>query len=196
MRGVKGRDLVIVTTTYGKTEAIDAEHRMPRFNAGAGYGSWAGSYRITNATPIVDRALGAVFAAAPDGRVRRLDLATGRLRWTATVTKLPAREKLTSPLNLSAGREPCHDRRRHRRPAAVSGPRRHPRRALRAGSSRVWNSLCAERSELQDAASTCTASRTRRIWGGWSRGGRAVDRSTCLVATGARAHYDGSHELG
>ncbi len=129
VRGVRGRDLAIVTTTYGKTEAIDARTglRVWRFTP-PGYATWAGSPQITNATPIVDRALGAVFAAAPDGRVRRLDLATGRLRWTATVTLLPSREKLTSSLNLTAGRPARDHGRLLRRRAALPGPRGLPRR--------------------------------------------------------------------
>ena len=192
VRAVRGRDLVIVTTTYGKTEAIDAGtgRRVWRFTP-PGYGGWAGSAQITNATPIVDRGLGAVFAAAPDGRVRRLDLATGRLRWTATVTKLPSREKLTSSLNLTSGRllvttggyygdAPPYQGH------VVSLDERT------GGILAVWNSLCAERTGIQ-VPSTCPESDSAI----WARSGAVVDPATgrLLVATG-NARFDGSRYFG
>ncbi len=192
VRGVRGRDLAIVTTTYGKTEAIDAGtgQRVWRFTP-PGYTSWAGTYRITNATPIVDRALGAVFAAAPDGRVRRLDLATGRIRWTATVTLLPAREKLASPLNLSRGRllvttgGYLGDAPPYQGHVVTIDERSG---AILA----VWNSLCAERTELQQP-STCPESDSAI----WARSGAVVDPATgrLLVATG-NARFDGKRYFG
>ncbi|HVN62435.1 MAG TPA: PQQ-binding-like beta-propeller repeat protein [Gaiellaceae bacterium] len=192
VRGIRGRDLAIVTTTYGKSEAIDAStgQRVWRFTP-PGYASWAGSPQITNATPIVDRAVGAVFAAAPDGRVRRLDLATGRLRWTATVTKLPSREKLTSSLNLTAGRL-----------LVTTGgyigdapPYQGHVVSLDEKTGRilaVWNSLCAERTVIQ-VPSTCPESDSAI----WARSGAVVDPATgrLLVATG-NAAFDGKRYFG
>lgn len=192
VRGVRGRDLVVVTTTYGKTEALNADtgDRVWRFTPPS-YAGLAGSARITNATPIVDRALGAVFAAAPDGRVRRLDLSTGRLRWTATVTRLPSREKLTSSLNLSGGRV-----------LVTTGgyygdaPPYQGHVVLldeRTGRTvAIWNSLCSERTGLQDPK-TCPESDSA-IWG---RSGAVVDPATgrLLVATG-NARFDGSRYFG
>ena len=192
VRAFRGRDLVIVTTTYGKTEALDARTglRVWRFTP-VGYAGWAGSAQITNASPIVDRALGAVFAAAPDGRVRRLDLATGRLRWTATVTKLPSREKLTSSLNLTRGRL-----------LVTTGgyigdapPYQGHVVSLDERTGRVlavWNSLCSERTELQDP-STCPESDSAI----WARSGAVVDPATgrLLVATG-NARFDGTRYFG
>jgi outer membrane protein assembly factor BamB len=192
VRGIRGRDLVVVTTTYGKTLAIDASTGRPvwRFTP-PGYAALTGTYQITNATPIVDRALGAVFAAAPDGRVRRLSLSTGRPVWTATVTLLPAREKLTSSLNLSSGRV-----------LVTTGgyigdqpPYQGHVVSLDEKTGRilaVWNSLCAERTGLQ-VPSTCPESDSAI----WARSGAVVDPATgrLLVATG-NATFDGKHYFG
>ena len=192
VRGIRGRDVVVVTTTYGRTEAIDASTGVLvwRFTPN-GYGALVGSYQITNATPIVDRALGAVFAAAPDGRVRRLSLSTGRVVWTATVTLLPGREKLTSSLNLSSGRvlvttggyigdEPPYQ-------GHVVSLDEKTGRILA-----VWNSLCSERTTLQEP-STCPASDSAI----WARSGVVVDPATgrLLVATG-NAPFDGKRYFG
>ncbi len=192
VRDVGGRDLAIFTTTYGKTEAVNANTgaRVWRF-VPASYASLAGSYQITNATPVIDRALGAVFAAAPDGRIRRLSLATGRLVWSATVTRLPAREKMTSPLNLSSGRV-----------LVTTGgyigdqpPYQGHVVTLDEKTGRilsVWNSLCAERTALQ-APSTCPESDSAI----WARSGAVVDPATgrLLVATG-NAAFDGKRYFG
>jgi outer membrane protein assembly factor BamB len=192
VRGIRGRDLVIFTTTYGKTEAVDASTgaRVWRYIPPS-YASLAGTYQITNSTPIVDRALGAVFAAAPDGRVRRLNLATGRLVWSATVTLLPAREKMTSPLNLSSGRV-----------LATTGgyigdqpPYQGHVVTLDEKTGRilsVWNSLCSERTTLQ-VPSTCPQSDSAI----WARSGAVVDPATgrLLVATG-NALFDGKSNFG
>ncbi len=192
VRGVRGRDLIVVTTTYGKTEAIDAGTgaRVWRFTP-AGYAGLAGSAQITNATPIIDHALGAVFAAAPDGRVRRLDLANGKVRWTAPVTLLPSREKLTSSLNLTRGRLLVTT-------GGYYGDAPPYQGHLVSLDERtghvlaVWNSLCAERTAIQDP-STCPQSDSAI----WARSGAVVDPATgrLLVATG-NARFDGQRYFG
>ena len=59
-------NVVVVTTTYGKTLAIDADSgRILWTFTPPGYGSWAGSAQITVASPLAD----------PDRRVRVRDLA-------------------------------------------------------------------------------------------------------------------------
>ena len=67
--GGAAHDAFFVTTTYGKTEAIDASSGavLWRFTP-AGYSGWAGSYRITNATPVADPSRTAIYVAGPDGR--------------------------------------------------------------------------------------------------------------------------------
>src|SRR5438034_5111283 len=76
-------DVLFVTTTYGKTLAIDAanghvlwQYVPPR------YSSLAGTYRITNATPVADPSRTAIYAAGPDGRIRKLWVADGRELWS------------------------------------------------------------------------------------------------------------------
>src|SRR5262245_6093745 len=102
--GGRVRDVFVVTTTYGKTEAVDADtgrvvwRFVPPVTARV-----TGSAQITNATPAADPDKRYVYAAAPDGVVRELRLADGRPVWATTVTRDPTHEKLTSPLNISGG---------------------------------------------------------------------------------------------
>src|SRR5215472_13653277 len=73
-----GHDVFFVTTTYGKTLAIDANNGSTLWTfTPAGYTSWAGSYQITNATPVADANRQFVYAASPDGRIQRLAVSDG-----------------------------------------------------------------------------------------------------------------------
>src|SRR5215207_1633899 len=107
VRGAR-RDVFVVTTSYGKTLAIDADSGavLWRFTP-AGYGSWVGSYRITNATPLADPSRRFVYAVSPDGRIHKLSLASGaEVRsgsWPATITRYPVREKIAPALNYARG---------------------------------------------------------------------------------------------
>ncbi len=180
---VKGqaRDAFFVTTSYGKTIAIDAgdgailwEYTPP------GYASWAGTYRITNATPAADPGREFVYAASPDGHVQKLAVADGRPAWSTAITMFAEREKIASALNFSRGRV-----------IAVTGgyigdrpPYQGHVAMLDAASGRVlhaWNSLCSDRAGLIDPHS-CRESGSA-IWG---RGGAVVDEASgnLLVATG------------
>ena len=103
----KTRDVFVVTTTYGKTEAVDASSGRVvwRFTP-SGYAGWAGSPQITNATPILSTDRKYVFAAAPNGKPYKLRLSTGANvggRWPVTITRDPTHEKIGPPLNLSRG---------------------------------------------------------------------------------------------
>src|ERR671936_3202070 len=77
---IRGRrhDAFFVTTSYGKTLAVDANTGaiLWRFTP-AGYSSWAGSYRITNATPLADPGRHFLYTASPNGRIHKLAVATG-----------------------------------------------------------------------------------------------------------------------
>src|SRR4051812_15080047 len=104
--GGQRRDLFVMTTTYGRTLAVDAGSGeiVWTFTPG-GYGSVAGTYRITNATPVSDRRF--VYSASPDGLVHKLSLANGKEaagRWPVRITLLPEREKITSSLSVVRGR--------------------------------------------------------------------------------------------
>jgi outer membrane protein assembly factor BamB len=96
-------DTVIVTTTYGKTLALDASsgHILWTFTP-PGYSHWAGSPQITTASPIVDPNRRFVYAASPNGLVHKLLLANGREApgWPVSVTRDPTHEKLAAALNI------------------------------------------------------------------------------------------------
>ena len=98
------RGMFVVTTTYGRTEALNANTGKViwRFTPPA-YSRLAGSAQITNATPAASTDRTAVYAAASDGRIRKLRLSDGKVLWTTTITRDPTHEKITSSLNVSRG---------------------------------------------------------------------------------------------
>ena len=100
------RDVFVVTTTYGKTLAIDASSGRTLWTfTPPRYSSWAGSSQITNASPIADPGRRFVFAASPDGRIHKLSLADGREdssgAWPVSVTRDATREKIAAALNIA-----------------------------------------------------------------------------------------------
>ena len=188
----KAHDALFVTTTYGKTEAIDASSGavLWRFTPPA-YSSFAGSAQITTAAPVADPSRAAVYAAAPDGRIRKLRVSDGKVLWTTRVTRDPTHEKLTSSLNFSRGLV-----------LITTGgyigdapPYQGHVVSMFAGNGRidhVWNSLCSDRHTII-LPSTCAASDSAI----WSRSGAAVDPDTgdLVVATG-NAPFNGSTNWG
>src|SRR5205085_10801900 len=92
------RDVFFVTTTYGRTLAIGAAsgQRLWQF-VPRGIGSWEGSYRITNASPVADPSRRSIYAYAPNGLGHKLSVASGhevrRGRWPVRVTFRPHRAK-------------------------------------------------------------------------------------------------------
>ena len=185
-------DVFFVTTTYGKTLAIDAADGaiLWRFTP-SGYDSWAGSRQITTATPVADPSREFIYAASPDGRIQKLAVADGHAVWSTAITSLPAREKIASSLNFFHGRV-----------VAVTGgyigdapPYQGHVAILDAASGRlvhVWNSLCSDRHELIDPTS-CNESGSA-IWG---RAGAVIDSTTgdIFVATG-NGRWDGRTNWG
>jgi hypothetical protein len=181
-----------VTTTYGKTIAVDA-------NTGAilwtytppNYASWVGSSQITNATPVADPDRLNIYAASPDGNIQKLAVADGHAVWSTSVTQSPRFEKLASSLNYFAGRV-----------IAVTGgyigdaPPYQGHVAILDGSSgqllHVWNSLCSNLTTLIQS-SQCPETRSA-IWG---RAGAVIDSTTgdIYVATG-NGLWDGSTNWG
>lgn len=190
--GGKTRDVFFVTTTYGKTEAIAATNGAVvwRYTPPT-YASYAGSARITNATPVADPSRKAIYAAAPDGRITKLAVADGRALWSTVVTLDPTHEKLTSSLNFSRGLV-----------IATTGgyigdapPYQGHVVTLRPSDGKivaVWNSLCSDRRTLIQPSS-CGASDSAI----WARSGAAVDPSSgnLLVATG-NGPWNGSTNWG
>jgi len=181
------RDVFFVTTTYGKTEAVDAAtgNVLWRFTP-PGYSSWAGSAQITTATPVADPGRQFLYAAAPNGRIYKLAVATGRAVWSVSITKLPSREKIAASLNYFGGRV-----------IATTGgyigdapPYQGHVAVIRASNGRllhVCNSLCSNRAGLLVPSSCATSDSA--IWG---RAGAVVDPANgeLLVATG-NAAYNG-----
>jgi outer membrane protein assembly factor BamB len=189
-------DLFVVTTSYGKTIAVDAASggHLWTFTPG-GYAGWAGGAQITNATPVAAPSRQFVYAAAPDGRIHKLRVATGaEVRagpWPVAITRLPTREKIGPALNYANGLVL----------AATGGyigdapPYQGHVVAIAAASGRivhVWNALCSDRHALIEP-STCAESGAAI----WARSGVVVDPSTgrLLVATG-NARFDGRHYWG
>ncbi len=181
----RSRDLIIVTTTYGRTIALDAGtgHRLWEF-VPRDIRSYEGTSQITTTTPVADPGRRYVFAASPDGLIRKLSVSTGRevrsRHWPAHTTLDPTHEKLASALNLSGpeviattggyiGDAPPYqghvvtiDR--------VSGRIIH-----------VWNSLCSGQHHLL-VPSRCPVSDSAI----WARSGAVVEPGSgrLLVATG------------
>jgi hypothetical protein len=191
---VKGatHDVFFVTTTYGKTIAIDAATGtiLWEFTPSA-YSSWAGSRQITNSTPVADPGREFIYAASPDGHIEKLAVADGHSVWSTAITNLPTREKIASPLNLFHGRV-----------VAVTGgyigdapPYQGHVAILDAANGQllhVWNSLCSDRHALIEP-STCPQSGSA-IWG---RAGAVIDATTgdIYFATG-NARWDGRTNWG
>lgn len=191
---VKGskHDVFFVTTTYGKTIAIDAASGKILWEyTPANYSTWAGSRQITNSIPVADPDKRYIYAAAPDGAIRKLDISDGHEIWQTPVTLLPHREKMDSGLKefrghiiaVTAGY--VGDRPPYQGHVAVLD-------AKTGKLLHVWNSLCSNRTGLMKPSS-CSASMSA-IWG---RGGATIDASTgsIFVATG-NGPYNGSTNWG
>jgi glucose dehydrogenase len=174
-------DVIFVTTTYGKTLALDASSGGLLWEyTPASYQALAGGRQITNATPVADPDRRSIYAASPDGYVQKLTVSDGQALWRTSVTKLAQREKLASPLKFFQGRVIAvtagyiGDRPPYQGHLAVldsnSGALVH-----------VWNSLCSDRTGLLEPE-TCPQSQSA-IWG---RAGAVIDPGTgdILIATG------------
>ena len=183
---------IYVTTTYGRTEAISAAtgRVLWRYTPRT-YDSYAGSAQITNMSPVADPDRTAIYAGAPDGRIVKLAIKTGKVLWSRSITRDPTHEKLTSSLNFASGFV-----------IATTGgyigdapPYQGKVVTLNAANGRVvhvWNSLCADRRTII-RPSTCPSSDSAI----WARSGAVVDPATgdLLVATG-NGPYNGRTDFG
>jgi PQQ-like domain len=193
--GERRRDAFFMTTTYGRTLAVSPAGRILWTYTPPGYASVAGTAQITTATPVADPSRRFLYAASPDGRIHKLAVASGAevttRGWPVAVTRLPAREKIASALNLAGGRL-------YVTTGGYVGdapPYQGHVVAIDPASGAiigVWNSLCADRPGLLDPA-TCPDSDSA-IWG---RAGAVVDPATgdLLVATG-NGRFDGATAWG
>jgi outer membrane protein assembly factor BamB len=189
-------DLFVVTTSYGKTIAVDATTGgiVWQFTP-TGYASWAGSSRITHSSPVADPARRFAYSASPDGRIHKLDVASGREvqsgEWPVAITRDSHHEKIGPALNFAHGTVF----------AATGGyfgdapPYQGHVVAIDAVAGRlqhVWNALCSNRPGLI-STNSCGESGSAI----WARSGVVVEPSTgqLLVTTG-NGKFDGRANWG
>jgi hypothetical protein len=179
------RNVVVVTTTYGKTIALDADSGQLLWTfTPAGYGGWAGSAQITNASPLADPGRQWIYAASPNGLIHKLSLADGSEpregSWPVSVTRDATHEKLGAALNI-AGPDIL---------VATSGylgdapPYQGHVVLIDRTTGRIrsiFNTLCADRRALI-VPNTCAASDSAIL----SRGGAVVEANgtRILISTG------------
>jgi hypothetical protein len=185
-------DVFFVTTSYGKTIAIDAGQGSVLWEySPAQIANWAGTPQITNSTPVADPDRLHIYAAAPDGTIQKLAILDGRALWTTPITLLPSREKIASPLREFRGHI-----------IAVTGgyvgdvpPYQGHVVILDAQTGKIlhiWNSLCSDRRELL-VPSSCRSTRSA-IYG---RAGAVIDVASgnIFLATGD-GPYNGATDWG
>jgi hypothetical protein len=174
---------VIVTTSFGRTLAIDADSgRILWTFTPRGYSSWAGTSQITNTSPLIDPDRRFVYAASPNGQIHKLALANGHEAkgWPVSVTRDATHEKLGAALNIDGAYLLV----------ATSGylgdaPRYQGHLVAIARSSgriaSVFNTLCSTRRAVI-IPSGCSASDSAIL----SRGGAVVEPggARILVSTG------------
>jgi hypothetical protein len=96
---------LVLTTTYGKTVAIDADSgRILWTFTPPGYRGWAASAQITTTSPVADPDRQFVYAASPNGLIHKLSLTDGSEdrhgAWPVSVTRDASHEKLAAALNI------------------------------------------------------------------------------------------------
>ncbi len=189
-------DVAIVTSSYGRTFALDATSgkRLWTYTP-PGYSGWVGSAQITNSSPLLDPEGPYVYAASPDGVVHKLALASGKEvhsgHWPVTVTKDPTKEKMGSALNVDG---PYVIATTSGYIGDVPVYQGHVVLIDRASGkiASVFNTLCAKRRTVI-VPSSCPQSDSAIL----SRGGAVVEPGgkSLLVDTG-NATWDGVHNFG
>ena len=196
-RGASRRDVIVLSSTYGRTIALAAATGAKLWEfVPVDIRAYEGSAQITNASPVADPGRRYVYAASPDGMVHKLVLATGRevrgAHWPARITFDPTHEKLTSALNLSGSSV-----------IAVTGGylgdapiyQGHVVEIDRTTGriTHVWNSLCSGRHRLIGPPKSCRASDSAI----WARGGAVIEPGSgrILVASG-NGPFDGVRNWG
>ena len=139
-------DAIVLTTTYGRTIAIDADSASALWTfTPPGYRRLLGSPQITTASPIADPGGEFVYAASPDGLIHKLSLLDGHEasggRWPVRITRDPTREKIAAALNVDGPDVARDDRRLHRRRPDLPGPRGRDLPRLRSHRRRLQHAL-------------------------------------------------------
>jgi outer membrane protein assembly factor BamB len=191
IRGAR-HDAIFVTTSYGKTLAVDADRTEVLWEyTPASYQRLAGTRQFTNSTPVIDPDMQSLYAASPDGYIQKLAISDGHVLWRTSISELPLREKMDSPLKIFRGELI----------AVTAGyvgdrPPYQGHVAILDGSSgkllHVWNSLCSNRSGLMRPDS-CPQTQSA-IWG---RAGAVIDPQDghIFIATG-NGDWNGSTDWG
>jgi outer membrane protein assembly factor BamB len=190
--GGRVRDVIFVTTSYGRTLALDAATgaRLWQFVPGD-IGHLQGSPQITAATPVADPDRRYIYAASPDGYIHKLAVADGHQLWRTKITYDPTHEKIPASLNISGGSVLVttggYD-------GDIPPYQGHVVLIDRATGrlAHVWNSLCSNRHRLIDPPGSCPASDSA-IWG--RSGGVVEPDGDILVATG-NAPFNGRSDWG
>jgi hypothetical protein len=190
------RSAFFVATAYGRTLAVSPAGKVLWVFTPSSYASYAGTARITNASPALDPDRRYLYSASPDGYIYKLSVATGReLRghgWPVRVTRLASREKISSSLTVSRGSLLVTT-------AGYYGdipPYQGHVTLIDLASGRVtsvFNALCSTVHTLLLPASECAESDA----GIWGRAGAVVDPASgdVLIATG-NAAFNGVSDWG
>jgi len=195
LRGVTvnggAHDAFFVTTSYGKTIAVDADSGSVLWTfVPPGIAGWEHSTQITTAAPAADPSRRFLYSASPDGKIHKLSVGDGSQvtagGWPVAITLDPAHEKIGPGINISGnlvlastggyiGDYPPYQ-------GHVVSIDRATGRLVH-----VFNALCSNRHRLIEPSSCIEAGAA--IWG---RGGVVVEPGSrrLLVATG-NATYDG-----
>jgi hypothetical protein len=99
------RSVIVVSTTYGKTLALDANSgRILWTFTPAGYSAWVGSAQITTASPLLDPSGRYVYSTSSNGLIHKLSVSDGGEvhsgGWPVSVTRDATHEKLGAALNI------------------------------------------------------------------------------------------------
>ncbi len=186
--------VAVVTTTYGKTLALDANSGYILWSfTPPGYSHWASSSQITVSSPLVDPDGSYVYATSPNGLVHKLALSDGSeaAGWPVSITRDATHEKLGAALNVDGpylivatsgylGDIPTYQ-------GHVVAIERASGRIVS-----VFNTLCANRHDLI-VPSSCPASDSAVL----SRGGAVVEPGgrRLLISTG-NGPWNGSTDFG
>jgi outer membrane protein assembly factor BamB len=177
------RDVIVVTTSYGRTIAIDPGTGAHLWEfVPPGVDSSPGNPQVTTTTPVADPDRRFVYSAAPNGVVYKLALATGQVVWSRSVSFDPHHEKMDSALNVTGGDVVMATGGYYGDAPPYDG---HVALISRASGRllHVWNSECSDRHVLIHAGSCPTDSTRSAIWG---RAGTVIEPGSgwILTATG------------
>jgi hypothetical protein len=187
------RDVAFVTTSYGRTIAIDAGTGAILWQfVASGVNSSPGNPQVTSASPTIDPDRRYIYSASSNGVIHKLSVATGRQVWARSITFDPRHEKIASALTTSG-----------RFVIAVTGGYYgdippydgHVVTLYRSSGAiaHVFNTLCSDRHRLI-RASTCPGPGDGAIWG---RAGAVIEPGSgrILIATG-NGPFNGSSSWG